>query len=75
MHDKERNELVNKISSKIHDEVDKGLSEVSADLHFSNQSNGVTGANGFRFGPDEMSDYISELMNDVANNLIGQIVH
>lgn len=74
MHDKEQNELVNKISTKIHDEVEKELSEVSADLHFTNQSNGVTGANGFRFGPDEMSDHISELMNDVANKLIDQLV-
>lgn len=74
MNDDEQKELVDKISYKIQDDVKKGLLEVSMNLSASNLANGTTEANGFRFGEDEMSDFISDLMVGVASNLIEKIV-
>lgn len=66
--------LAKEIAAKIEKDVESALVETQANLDFSNLCNGTTSANGFKFGEDEASDFISELMIQVADEIIRELI-
>lgn len=66
--------LAKLIAEKVEADVRKSLVDVQSNLSVANLSNGTTKANGFNFDNDEASDFISELMNQVADELITVLV-
>lgn len=66
--------LAKSIAIKIEKDVESALVETQANLDFSNLCNGTTSANGFKFGENEASDFISDLMNQVGDVLIKSLV-
>lgn len=66
--------IAKSIAAKIEKDVESALVETQANLDFSNLCNGTTSANAFKFGEDEASDFISNLMNQVADEIIRELI-